>query len=264
MPEKKKNYKNVIFAPEVIREARDLIKTMAPKVSGAADFDMLDIQLSAEEELTYDTEDEFFADYRKGFVSSHCGFHYHGTRLAVSTRKTDCSVAIWMQKRPDVEKIFHIFDSNLERSRVPIEIPKKRKPQIFIGHGHDSQWKNLKDHLHEKHGCDVECYESGATAGLTISEVIEDLLATSSIAILILTGEDIDAVGTSHARENVIHELGLFQGRLGRRRAIILLEEGVQEFSNIYGINQIRFKPNNIQETFGEVLATIRREFPEN
>ena len=72
---------------------------------------------------------------------------------------------------------------------------------------------------------------------------------------MVLTGEDLDANGTLHARENVIHELGLFQGRLGWRKAIALLEEGIEEFSNIHGINQIRFSKGNIQETFGEVLA---------
>jgi len=80
------------------------------------------------------------------------------------------------------------------------------------------------------------------------------------MAFLLLTAEDKDEHGNLHARENVIHELGLFQGRLGFTRAIVLLEEGVTEFSNIHGINQIRFRPGRIRETFGDVLATIKRE----
>ena len=35
---------------------------------------------------------------------------------------------------------------------------------------------------------------------------------------------------------NVIHEVGLFQGRLGANKAIILLEDGCEEFSNIQGL----------------------------
>jgi hypothetical protein len=70
-----------------------------------------------------------------------------------------------------------------------------------------------------------------------------------------------DENGQLHARENVIHELGLFQGRLGFSRAIVLLEEKTTEFSNISGIHQIRFRKRGIRETFGDVLATIRREF---
>lgn len=87
------------------------------------------------------------------------------------------------------------------------------------------------------------------------------MLGRSSFACLVLTAEDEMADGTMRARRNVIHEAGLFQGRLGFSRAIVLLEEGAEEFSNIHGIQQIRFAKGNIKETFGEVLATLRREF---
>ena len=132
---------------------------------------------------------------------------------------------------------------------------------IFIGHGRNLQWRDLKDHLHEKHGFDVEAYEVGARGGLTIKEVLKEMLSQSSLALLVMTAEDEDAEGKYHARENVIHELGLFQGRLGFRKAVILLEKGTEEFSNIEGLQQIRFSKGAILETYGEVLATIKREF---
>lgn len=76
-----------------------------------------------------------------------------------------------------------------------------------------------------------------------------------------MTGEDATSQGNIRARQNVVHEAGLFQGKLGFERAIVLLEEGVEEFSNIHGIVQIRFSKGKIRETFGDVLATLRREF---
>jgi predicted nucleotide-binding protein len=87
------------------------------------------------------------------------------------------------------------------------------------------------------------------------------MLSKSSIAFLVMTGEDETPEGGMRARQNVIHEIGLFQGRLGFPRGIVLLEEGTEEFSNIHGIEQIRFCPGNIKETFGDVLATLHREF---
>ncbi len=48
-------------------------------------------------------------------------------------------------------------------------------------------------------------------------------------------------MGVCQARMNVIHEAGLFQGRLGFTKAILLLEDGCSEFSNIQGLGQIRF-----------------------
>jgi predicted nucleotide-binding protein len=77
-----------------------------------------------------------------------------------------------------------------------------------------------------------------------------------------MTGEDEDKQGKFRVRDNVIHEAGLFQGHLGWSKAIVLLEEGAEEFSNIHGIQQIRFAHGHIASTFGEVLATIAREFP--
>lgn len=87
------------------------------------------------------------------------------------------------------------------------------------------------------------------------------MLSKSSFALLVMTGEDRDENGNLRARQNVIHELGLFQGKLGFSRAIILLEEDTEEFSNIHGIHQLRYGKHNIKETFGEILATLKREF---
>jgi len=67
--------------------------------------------------------------------------------------------------------------------------------------------------------------------------------------------------GEFRARQNVVHETGLFQGKLGFSRAIVVVEEGVEVFSNLQGIDQIRYSKGNIKETFGAVLATLRREF---
>jgi predicted nucleotide-binding protein len=87
------------------------------------------------------------------------------------------------------------------------------------------------------------------------------MLSKSSFAILVITGEDDTGAGKVRARQNVVHEAGLFQGKLGFQRAIVLLEEGVEEFSNMQGIEYIPFKKGAIKETFGDVLATLRREF---
>jgi len=85
------------------------------------------------------------------------------------------------------------------------------------------------------------------------------MLTQSSFALLVMAGEDETISGDFKARDNVIHEAGLFQGRLGFEKAIVLLEEGCREFSNINGIEQIRFSKGNIKETFGDVVAVIRR-----
>jgi predicted nucleotide-binding protein len=89
------------------------------------------------------------------------------------------------------------------------------------------------------------------------------MVSSASFALLVHTAEDEQADGSMRARENVVHETGLFQGRLGFERAIVLREDGCADFSNISGLQEIRFHEGNIRETFGEVVATIRREFPD-
>jgi hypothetical protein len=42
---------------------------------------------------------------------------------------------------------------------------------------------------------------------------------------------------------------------------VVLLEDGCHEFSNVHGIQQIRFPKGKIAGTVGELLATLRREF---
>lgn len=268
MPEKKKTYERVIFTPEVIKETEQaLVATLAWKNRKMTGQSFL-ISLSTGEQWDYDNEEEFFADYRKGFRHAHFNKYYNWGKgsLRFWIYDDETEVMVSMPSRSDVETVFNILESNVDKCRLPEPARKKRrrpKIKVFIGHGHNTQWRDLKDHLHDKHGFDVEHYERGARAGLTIKEVLDDMLTSSSFALLVLTGEDQDAEGKLHARENVIHELGLFQSRLGWRKAIVILEDGVAEFSNIHGLSQIRFSKGNIQETFGEVLATIRREFPE-
>jgi predicted nucleotide-binding protein len=92
------------------------------------------------------------------------------------------------------------------------------------------QWRDLKDHLQDLHGYEVIAYEVGVRAGLSIKEILEEMLTKSSFALLVLTGEDLDAEGRFHARENVIHELGLFQGGLGFRKASFYWKKECKNF----------------------------------
>ena len=75
-----------------------------------------------------------------------------------------------------------------------------------------------------------------------------------------MTAEDEQKDNLMRARMNVIHEVGLFQGRLGFKKAIVLLEEGCEEFSNIVGLGQIRFPKGKIKAAFEEIRETLERE----
>ena len=99
-----------------------------------------------------------------------------------------------------------------------------------------------------------------AVAGITTFERISSMLDAASFAFLIMTAEDQHSDATTYARQNVVHEVGLFQGKLGPRKAIILLEEGCQEFTNIVGLSQIRFPKGRISAVFEEIRRVLERE----
>jgi len=86
------------------------------------------------------------------------------------------------------------------------------------------------------------------------------MLKEAAIAFIVMTAEDEQIDGTKQARMNVIHEAGLFQGRLGFSKAIIVLEEGCEEFSNIQGLGQIRFPVGNIKACFEEIRQVLERD----
>ena len=89
---------------------------------------------------------------------------------------------------------------------------------------------------------------------------LSELLDAAAIAFLLMTGEDEQADGKLHARMNVIHEAGLFQGRLGFTKAIVVLEEGCEEFGNIHGLGQIRFPRGKIKAAFDETRQVLEGE----
>lgn len=98
-------------------------------------------------------------------------------------------------------------------------------------------------------------------AGIPNTVRLSTMLDAAAIAFLVLTAdEDEMADGRVQARMNVVHEAGLFQGRLGFSKAIVLLEEGCEEFSNIQGLGQIRFPRNNIRAAFHDVELVLERE----
>ena len=80
------------------------------------------------------------------------------------------------------------------------------------------------------------------------------------MAFLVMTAEDRHFDDTFHARENVIHEIGLFQAKLGSNRAIVMLENGCKKFSNLDGLTTINFPHDNIMASSEEIRGVLTRE----
>lgn len=132
--------------------------------------------------------------------------------------------------------------------------------KIFIGHGRSLVWLQLKDFLRETFALPCDEFNVEPAAGLSTTERLQAMLDQAGFAFVVMTAEERHADALVYARPNVIHESGLFQGKLGTRRAIVMLEEGCADFSNISGLTQIRFPKDNMRASFEDVRRVLKRE----
>jgi predicted nucleotide-binding protein with TIR-like domain len=139
-------------------------------------------------------------------------------------------------------------------------LPTNSMRRVFIGHGHSSDWRELKEFIVDRLGLEYDEFNRIPPAGKSNKERLKEMLDACGFALIVMTGEDEAKDGRVRARENVVHEAGLFQGKLGFERAIILLEDGCEEFSNIEGLIQLRFPPGNIISRSEEIRRTLERE----
>ena len=131
---------------------------------------------------------------------------------------------------------------------------------VVLGHGRSLVWRELKDFLEDRLKLSVDEFNRISVAGVSTVTRLTSMLEGARFAFLIMTAEDEQHDGKIRARENVVHEVGLFQGRLGFERAIVLLEDGCEEFSNIRGLGQIQFPRGHIGGCFEDVRGVLDRE----
>jgi Predicted nucleotide-binding protein containing TIR-like domain len=158
--------------------------------------------------------------------------------------------------RSDIERLRLTKTLGQEGQKIMVTAGQK----IFIGHGHSLVWRVLQNFLQTRLHLTTDEFNSVSTAGIASSNRLEEMLNNAAFAFLILTAEDEQPDGTLRPRENVVHEAGLFQGKLGFTKAILLLEERCEKFSNAIGLGHIQFPPGNIEATFEQVREVLERE----
>jgi hypothetical protein len=105
--------------------------------------------------------------------------------------------------------------SHLERTEKNQTKMGRIGTNVFIGHGRSKEWKDLKDFINDRMRLPWDEFNRVPVAGIPNTVRLSAMLDAAEIAFLVLTAEDERADGSLQARMNVIHEAGLFQGRLG-------------------------------------------------
>lgn len=115
--------------------------------------------------------------------------------------------------------------------------PKK----IFIVHGHNETIKQAVGRTLENLGLTPIILAEQPDKGRTVIEKFENEGNNVGFAVVLLTADDKGRKNKarkmqSRARQNVVFEMGYFMALLGRERVMLLLQNGVEEPSDLKGI----------------------------
>jgi predicted nucleotide-binding protein len=161
------------------------------------------------------------------------------------------------------QKLKNLPEQDLEKELLQIKTTTKQiskgNGKVFIGHGRNQLWARVQLFLQDDLKLKTVTFESESRTSETIVNILEGFLNESSFAILVMTAEDETSDGKIRARQNVIHEAGLFQGRLGFEKVVILKESETEDFSNIAGLQYIPFTGENIEQCFYELQRKLKK-----
>lgn len=121
---------------------------------------------------------------------------------------------------------------------------------MFITHGRSSDWRALQSFIEKDVGLATLELAQEANMGRTIIEKLIDNAARCDSAVIVMTGDDVVGEDEARVRENVMHEIGFFQGRYGRNVVILLHEDGVNIPTNLAGVAYVPFPKGSIEAAF--------------
>lgn len=150
---------------------------------------------------------------------------------------------------------------------VQTVVAKANKPKIFIGSSTEGLdvARGIQSELHGDY--EVVIWNQGPFQRLTLSflETLEEIVNAFDYGVFVFTPDDkIDSRGESKtiARDNVIFELGMFTGKLGRRKTFLVhpINTDIHILSDFAGIIKATYDPKAtyLQASLGPVCEQIR------
>jgi predicted nucleotide-binding protein len=244
----------------ILEAARQALGTTGP-MTGASHSILSQLQILYDKRSALRTDEE-----GRRWIAKVCALVAEVDPVAAATIRSNAELLtlplssqtigpIWSQTLQIVANTIALIESGSVKATTFGDIQR-----VFIGHGRSLEWLKLKEFISNRLGLEYDEFNREPVAGLSTKERLVSMLSSCSFAFLLMTAEDEYSDGSRHARENVIHEIGLFQGRLGFERAIVLVEDGCSEFSNIEGLTQIRFPHSNVLAQSEEIRRVLERE----
>jgi hypothetical protein len=161
--------------------------------------------------------------------------------------------------RDQVEALARMIDEAFElRANSELERPVADDfDRVFISHGRANYWPVVQSYIEKDLKIPTIELAQQPNEGRTVLQKLDEESDKCSFAVIVMSGDDTDSDGIPRARENVIHEIGYFQGKYGLNAVALLHEEGTNIPSNIHGVVYIPFAKDNIQATLGALTREL-------
>ena len=165
--------------------------------------------------------------------------------------------------RPQLERLVRDIDQlfEIQAASTPALTQALKPRRVFITHGRAADWRELQAFIERDVALDTMELAQEVSAGATIIEKLEAGSTRCDSAVIVMTGDDTDAVGQPRSRENVMHEIGYFQGAFGRSNVILLHEDNCSVPSNLAGIVYVAFPKGLISAGFHVVQRELKHVY---
>lgn len=163
-----------------------------------------------------------------------------------------------LQVDPFVNNLEYILELNSN-----VRIGEKHKEEtkgkrIFISHGSSKEWYKIQVYIERDLSIPTLELAQEPNLGRTVLQKLTEESNKCCIAIIVMTGDDKSSNGEIRARENVMHEIGFFQGKYGLGNVVLLHEEDVNIPSNVHGLVYIGFPKDTAEATLGALTRELK------
>ena len=138
--------------------------------------------------------------------------------------------------------------------------PSLENPVTFIDHGTNPIWTRVEKHLREDLMIECKTFLDSSYSSEQMVYSLSDFLDTCNFCVVILTKEDEQKGASEIIYQNIIHKIGLFQGRLGFNKTVLLKQDGIKFDTNFAGLQHITFSGSKIEQAFYELDKMLKRE----
>lgn len=170
-----------------------------------------------------------------------------GNRIGQSQKKLRAQLGTLRALTQIVEDEYQV-DASRANSPVQPETDQtesnpERLASVFVVHGHDNEMRLEVCRFIEQIDMEAIVLSESVNQGRTIIEKLEDEGDRAGYAVVLVSPDDVGGKDRGEGadlegrpRQNVVFELGLFIGKLGRQRVCLLKRGEVDILSDIHGL----------------------------